>query len=128
MEIESTPNRSVVFIQSVALQLIAVPVIYGIFDILIQLIQVGDVNLEFRFFTLPYVNYVTFFGIILVTSIQETTKSELLATTMNVAWIVFLLTEVNDTLLSATPQLIAFTYAIAATIPIRILFMAKHSN
>jgi len=87
--------------------------------------SIGE-GLDYRDELIPYINYFFFFGIIILNSVQYTTKSELLTSVMNVAFIALLWSETRDSFLSMPVAHIAFTLCIVLTVPIRILLFEKY--
>lgn len=114
---------------SIILQIISIPIVYGFFESILSIITNSSFSLEFYFLSFPIVNYTILASIIIVTSVQETTKSELFATVMNAVWIIFILSETSDAFRNRPYEYILFVLSIALTIPIRIFFRKRfHSS
>lgn len=118
-------NSSLFVILSILIQLITIPIIYGFFESITSIINDSSFGLGFYFLSFPVVNYTIIFSVIIVTSVQETTKSELLASVMNVVWILFIISETSDAFRNRPYEYILFVLCIAMTIPIRILFRKR---
>lgn len=116
---------------SILMQLLVVPLVYGFFESLqvLFLDSSSDFGLNFYYFTFPTLNFTILFSVIIVTSVQETTKSELLASVMNAVWILFIFKETKDAFCPSTFEFILFMFCISLTIPVRIVFrMLYHSE
>ncbi len=112
---------------SILIQLISIPILFGTLGFIASIFHkphysCSSDGLDFYLLTIPVVNYAIFFSIIIVTSVQETTKSELLASVMNVVWILFIWSETSGALRNRPYEYILFMVCISLTIPVRILF------
>ena len=122
-------NSPLFIFLSILVQLIAVPIVYGFFESIASISSDSAFGLDFHFLQFSVVNYTILFSVIIVTSVQETTKSELLASVMNVVWILFIWDETNDAMRNRPYEYIIFMLCISLTIPIRILFRKRfHSS
>lgn len=118
-------NSPLFIFLSILVQLIAVPIVYGFFESIASASSDSGFGLDFHFLQFSIVNYTILFSVIIVTSVQETTKSELLASVMNVVWILFIWDETNDAIRNRPYEYILFMLCISLTIPIRILFRKR---
>lgn len=114
---------------SIFLQLIPVMIFFLIFGFT-TCMSYGDrgvcsLNGEVYFVSFPFINYLILFAVILVSSIQATTKSELLATVMNVVWILFIWKETKYAYYLFPFDYLFFMLSISLTLPIRILVQRR---
>ncbi|NVK63315.1 MAG: hypothetical protein HWE22_01960 [Flavobacteriales bacterium] len=128
MEIKTSSKLkgSAFVIASILLQVLFIPFVYGLVESIFSLFTGAGFGLEFYFLNFPVVNYTILFSIIIVTSVQETTKSELLASVMNAVWILFIISETHDAFRIRPFEYLLFVFCIAMTIPVRILFQKRY--
>ncbi|MFK7784324.1 MAG: hypothetical protein AB8B56_04360 [Crocinitomicaceae bacterium] len=69
----------------------------------------------------PYINYFVFFGVVMINAVQSTTKSELLASAMNLVLILFIWTETKYSFYFVQYDYLIFMLCLTLTLPIRLL-------
>ena len=119
-------SKSLFVLISIIVQLVSIPLIYAFFAIISSILRDSSFELNLYFLSFPVVNYVIIFSVIIVTAIQETTKSELLASVMNGVWVLFIYSETSDAFRNRPYEYVLFLLCIALTIPIRIAFRNKY--
>ena len=117
----------VVFL-SIFVQLVSIPILYGLFELITSLFSDEALSVEFYLLRFPVVNYTIIFSTIVVTSIRETTQSELLTSVMHTVWILFVWSETKESFLNFPIDYIIFMLCITLTIPIRLIFQSRFSN
>lgn len=123
MSVIEPPKKSSSFIvfSSIAIQIIFIPISYGIFDLVASLFSPSGIGIDLFFLKNPIINYIIIFAIIIVTSIRETTKSELLASVMHVVWILFIWSETSYYFSKMPLEHLVFMLSLILTIPIRLM-------
>ena len=116
---------------SIFLQLLPVLIFFLIFGFT-TCMSYGDrgvcaLNGEVYFVSFPFINYLILFAVIIVSSVQATTKNELLATAMNVVWILFIWKETKYAYYLFPFDYLFFMLSISLTLPIRILVQRRFS-
>lgn len=115
-------SSSLFVIISILVQLVSIPLVYAIFESIGSLMYDSEFGIDLYFLSFPIINLSIIFSVVIVTSVQEATKSELLATVMNAVWILFIFSETEDSFRNQPFEYILFILCLAQTIPLRIDF------
>lgn len=113
---------------SILVQLISIPVFYGILELIASLFSGTGVDVEFFFLKNSVINYAIVFSIIIVVSIQETTKSELLASVMHGVWILFIWSETSHYFFRQPVEYVIFILCLILTFSIRLIFQSRFQS
>jgi len=118
-------SGSFIVFLSIFIQLVSIPLFYGLFELITTSFSYAGTTAEFFFLKFPVVNYTIIFSTIIVTSIRETTKSELLTSVMHTVWILFIWSETKESFLNFPVDYIIFMLSLTLTIPIRLILQNR---
>lgn len=121
-------NSSFIVFTSIAAQIVSIPLFYGILDLIASAFSPAGLGIDLFFLKNPIINYLIIFSIIVVTSVRETSKSELLASVMHAVWILFVWSETSFYLGKMPLEYITFLLSLMLTIPIRLLIQGRFES
>ncbi|MDG1333384.1 MAG: hypothetical protein P8P74_13695 [Crocinitomicaceae bacterium] len=119
------PSGSLFVLLSILIQLASIPLFYGIFELITSAFSETGIAVDFFFLKFSIINYTIIFATIIVTSIRETTKSELLTSVMHAVWILLIYSETSQYFAKLPVEYIIYMLCLVLTIPVRLIFQNR---